>query len=219
MSGRTALIVRGGWSGHSPVETTERFRPFLAAAGYECVVSDSLTVYADRELMGRVDLVVQSWTMGTVEEPELDGLRAAVARGTGLAGWHGGIVDSFRAASDYLHLIGGQFACHPGGFVDHTVEIAPGRADHPIIAGIDPFAVHTEQYWVLTDAHNDVLATTTHPANPGDPWASPVTVPAVWTRTWGAGRIFVCTIGHSPADLDIPEVRTVIERGLRWASR
>ena len=31
------------------------------------------------------------------------GLRMAVADGTGFAGWHGGIADSFRNTSDYLH--------------------------------------------------------------------------------------------------------------------
>jgi hypothetical protein len=43
--------------------------------------------------------------------------------------------------------------------------------------------------------------------------------PAVWTRQWRSGRVFVSTIGHSPSDLDVPEVRTLTERGLLWASR
>jgi type 1 glutamine amidotransferase len=46
-----------------------------------------------------------------------------------------------------------------------------------------------------------------------------VTCPAVWTRQWGKGRVFVSTIGHKLEDLDVPEVRTLTERGLLWASR
>ena len=219
MESRTALVVRGGWDGHQPVDATDSFLPFLKESGFETVVSDSLDSYADDGLMQRADLIVQCWTMGVIEPRQLHGLRGAIEAGAGFAGWHGGIVDSFRNSADYLHLMGGQFACHPRGFVDYTVEVVPARADHPIVAGIGTFAVHTEQYWVLSDVHNEVLATTTHPARPDDPWAEPVVAPAVWTRDWGAGRIFVCTVGHRLADLNVPSVRTVIERGMLWASR
>jgi type 1 glutamine amidotransferase len=219
MEPRTALIVRGGWEGHQPVDATDSFLPFLKASGYETVVSDSLDSYADAGLMQRADLIVQCWTMGVIEPHQLRGLRNAIEAGAGFAGWHGGIVDSFRNSADYLHLMGGQFACHPRGFVDYTVEVLPQHAGHPVVTGISAFAVQTEQYWVLSDAHNDVLATTTLAARPGDPWAAPVVSPAVWTRNWGAGRIFVSTIGHRLADLDVPSVRTVIERGMLWASR
>jgi uncharacterized protein len=219
MEPRTALVVRGGWEGHQPVEATDSFLPFLQASGFETVVSDSLDAYSDTGLMGRADLILQCWTMGAIKQHQLDGLRHAIESGAGFAGWHGGIVDSFRNSADYLHLMGGQFACHPRGFVDYTVESLPQHAAHPIVAGIPAFAVQTEQYWVLSDCYNEVLATTTLPAQPADPWDAPVVSPAVWTRNWGAGRIFVCTVGHRLADLDVPSVRTIIERGMLWASR
>jgi type 1 glutamine amidotransferase len=215
----TALVVRGGWEGHCPVETTDSFLPFLEKSGYETVISDTLDIYLDAGLMARTDLILQCWTMGTITAQQLAALRAAVEGGTGFAGWHGGIADAFRSSTDYLHMVGGQFACHPRNFVDHTVEVVPERADHPIVAGLSRVTLHTEQYWVLTDSRNDVLVTTTVAALPGDPWTEPVVSPAVWTRTWGAGRIFVCTVGHKQEDLDVPEIRTIIERGLTWASR
>lgn len=219
MEPRTVLVVRGGWEGHQPVEASDSFLPYLKESGFDTVVSGSLDSYADSDLMRRADLIVQCWTQGTIEPHQLHGLRIAIEGGAGFAGWHGGIVDSFRNSADYLHLVGGQFTCHPGGFVDYTVEVAQLRAGHPIVAGIDAFAVRTEQYWVLSDAYNKVLATTTLPARPADPWDAPVTSPAVWTRNWGAGRIFVCTVGHRLADLNVPSVRTIIERGMLWASR
>jgi type 1 glutamine amidotransferase len=46
-----------------------------------------------------------------------------------------------------------------------------------------------------------------------------VTSPAVWTRQWGKGRIFVATPGHDPETLKNPNVKTIIERGLLWAAR
>jgi len=231
MTGRQALIVRGGWEGHKPVEATELFVPFLERSGFGIRIEEDNEVYADREVMDRTDLIVQSVTMSKISAEAVAGLRAAVERGTGLAGWHGGIADSYRESSDYLQLIGGQFATHPSrhpdarvgdetdNYLPYTVDITDeGRASE-IMAGIEDFTLNTEQYWVLTDDLNDVLATTTHPVQPYHPWHRPLTSPAVWTRQWGLGRIFVATPGHSLVVLRDLNVRTIIERGMLWASR
>jgi type 1 glutamine amidotransferase len=217
---RRALVVRGGWDGHAPVEAAELFVPFLEVSGFDVVLEGSLEAYADARFMADVDLVVQCWTMGEILPDEIRGLRDAVAGGTGFAGWHGGIVDSFRLATDYLQMVGGQFAAHAHDLLDHTVEIVPERADHEIVKGLSsPIALHSEQYWVLSDPYNDVLATTTIQPRDGDPWHEPVVCPAVWTRRWGQGRVFVSTMGHQLADLEKTAVRAVVERGLLWAAR
>jgi len=176
-------------------------------------------VYADADALAATDLVLQCYTQGVATGEQVLGLSKAVAAGTGLAGWHGGIVDSFRGSPDYLHLTGGQWAAHPGDFVDYEVEVAPERADHEIVSGLSRWALHTEQYWVLTDELNDVLVTTTFEVRDDTPWRERLTCPAVWTRQWGTGRVFVSTMGHKLDDLDHPDVRLVTERGLLWASR
>ncbi|MDQ0644515.1 ThuA domain-containing protein [Microbacterium murale] len=228
---KQALIVRGGWDGHEPVQTTDSVIPFLEGQGFEVRVEEGTAVYADAEIMAPIDLVVQVNTMNTIADAELSGLIAAVVAGTGLAGWHGGIADSYRNSADYLQLIGGQFAHHAAvpkeertgdqadNYLDFTVNIVPERRDHPIVSGIEDFRLHTEQYWVLSDAYNDVLATTEIVHRDFDAWHHPFTTPVVWTRLWGAGRIFVCTGGHKLEVLDEPPVRTIVERGLLWASR
>jgi type 1 glutamine amidotransferase len=214
---RTALIVRGGWDGHDPIGVTEFFTPFLVDNGYRVTVSETLDTYLDADLLAATDLIVQCWTMGTITDEQLTGLRTAIANGTGFAGWHGGIADAFRSSTFYLQLVGGQFVDHPGGIRDFDVAIRDAAASHPIVAGLSGFRVESEQYWVLSDALNDVLAETTIPAE--GPWGVPVTVPTVWTRPWGLGKIFVSTVGHRLSDFDVPEVRTITERGLLWASR
>jgi type 1 glutamine amidotransferase len=229
---RRALIVRGGWDGHQPVEATDLFIPYLEEHGFAVRVADSPAPYADAALMASTDLVVQCMTMSTIAPEELAGLIAAVEAGTGLAGWHGGIADSYRAGADYLQLIGGQFAAHaareaPGerigdqsdNYVTHRITMTPAAAGHPVTAGIEDFELHTEQYWVLTDDYNDVLATTTTAVRPWGAWHRPITAPAVWTRRWGRGRIFVATPGHRVEILKDPNVRTIVERGLLWAAR
>jgi type 1 glutamine amidotransferase len=225
------LIVRGGWEGHAPVAATELFIPFLRSEGFDVRIDESTEVYTDEGAMTDADLIVQSVTMSEITADELRGLRAAVEAGTGFTGWHGGIADSFRASPDYLQLVGGQFATHPatdpslrpGGerdnYLNYRVEFTELGRTHPITAGLDDFDLVTEQYWVLHDDYNDVLATTTHPTQPWHPWRRPITSPAVWTRNWGAGRIAVTTPGHSLDVLQHPTVRTIIERGMLWASR
>ena len=225
-----ALVVRGGWEGHEPVKATEMFLPFLTAQGYDVRIEESPGVYADASAMAGIDLIVQCMTMSTITKEEVAGLRSAVAGGTGFTGWHGGIADSYRASSDYLQLVGGQFATHPSkepgrcrgdasdNFLPYTVELTALGREHPITADLGDFELETEQYWVLHDDLIDVLATTTHPVRPWHPWHRPITSPAIWTRQWGAGRIVITTPGHSLDVLENPNVRTVIERGMLWAT-
>ncbi|MCU1596662.1 MAG: hypothetical protein JWQ47_401, partial [Glaciihabitans sp.] len=104
-------------------------------------------------------------------------------------------------------------------YIPYTVHITDLGKEHPITAGIADFDLVTEQYWVLSDEYNEVLATTTQEVRPWDAWNKPVTAPAIWTRQWGKGRIFVSAPGHRLEIVDNPNVRTIIERGMLWAAR
>jgi len=209
-----ALLVRGGWEGHDPVATTDRYAKFLSGESFEISTSDSLDAYLG-DLSG-VDLIVQCWTMGQITSEQLAGLRAAVAAGTGFAGWHGGIVDSFRDQPEYHLLTGGQFIHHHKEFVSYPVKVV---SDHPTVAGLGTFEVHSEQYYVHADPGNEVLATTDFLPDPDRPEIGTPTMPVTWVRQHGAGRVFVTTIGHRMADLELPAVDEMIRRGLRWATR
>jgi type 1 glutamine amidotransferase len=207
------LIVRGGWAGHSPVETTDLFRELFADHAVQ--VSETLAVYDDPAALAEADLVVQCWTGGRLTAAQEANLVSRVAQGAGFAGWHGGVTATFPEASRYQYMVGGRFLCHPGDFVDYRVSIA---ADHPITAGVDDFDVHTEQYFCHVDPGLEVLATTTFRGEHGAPETAGVVMPVVWIRRFGAGRVFVSTLGHSPADLLLPPTRTLTSRGLLWAA-
>jgi uncharacterized protein len=215
---RRALVVRGGWEGHAPVETTELFLPALKDAGFDIDVADCLDVYCDAERLAQTDLIVQCWSEGELTGEQCAGLVAAVAAGTGFAGWHGGVLATFRDP-DYLRMVGGLFLFHPPEFLTYRVEIAPEHSGHPIVAGLEDFDVHSEQYWVLSDARNTALATTVMDPSDAGQGAGAVPMPVVWTRRWGAGKVFVSAVGHRVEDLREPAVRTLTERGLVWAAR
>jgi len=155
--GMRALIVRGGWDGHRPAECTELFTGHLRAAGFTVEVSETLDVYAQPAAMTGLDLVVQCWTGGSLTPAQEEGLLAAVRAGTGFAGWHGGMVATCFNNPGYQYLVGGRFVCHPGGFVDYRVDVT---GTHPMVAGVDSFTVHTEQYFCHVDPTLTVLALT-----------------------------------------------------------
>ncbi|WP_229069120.1 ThuA domain-containing protein [Actinoplanes sp. DH11] len=210
-----ALIVRGGWEGHAPVESTSLFIDFLAARGFAIDIRDQLAAYDDPALLASADLIVQCWTNGGLTASQERNLVDRVRSGAGLAGWHGGITAFGYENPQYQYMIGGRFVFHPGGFVEHSIGIA---GSHPITAGLGGYRVHTEQYFCHVDPSLTVLATTEFAGTPDAPETAGVTMPVVWTRHFGAGRVFVCTLGHSPADLRVPQTRTITERGLLWAA-
>lgn len=211
-------MVWGGWPGHEPERTSARMTALLRDAGVEVLVRDTLDVYTDLDTLAPLDVIVQCWTQGQITGPQLNGLLAAVERGVGLAGWHGGIIDSFRDSTAYQFMTGGQWVAHPDNIIDYTVEIVPERQGHPIVAGLHDFQMTSEQYYVHVDPANQVLATTTFGRRRQAPWVEGVTVPVVWTRSYGRGRVFVNTLGHVDADFEVAEARELTRRGILWAA-
>jgi type 1 glutamine amidotransferase len=213
---RRALIVHGGWDGHEPAAFADHYATVLRSEGFEVQLSDTLDALADGAALQRLSLIVPIWTMGTIAPAQLQPLTEAVVGGVGLAGFHGGMGDAFRDATDFQLMVGGQFVGHPDGIKDYEITIA--ARDHPITRGLDDFGVTSEQYYMHVDPSNDVLATTTfHPRTA--PWLDGVIMPVVWTRRWGEGRVFYSSLGHSTGDLEVPEVPEIQRRGMLWAAR
>ncbi len=211
---KRALIVAGGWEGHEPQQCAELFAGVLRNDGFDVTIGDTLDVYLDPALREN-DLIVPVWTQSDINKEQLRGLLDAIAAGTGIAGWHGGMADSFRNSTEYQFMVGGQWVAHPGNIIDYTVQIA--NRDDPITAGIADFPMHSEQYYLHVDPSNEVLATTTFS---GDytPWVAGCVMPVVWKRRWGQGRVFYCSLGHVAADFDVPEARELVRRGMHWAA-
>src|SRR5690606_1837145 len=102
------------WNGHTPRESANVFAPLLREAGFNVELSESMDVYADAGKMSSVSVVLPIWTMGQITPEQEKGLEAAVRAGVGIAGFHGGIIDSFRSQTQYQFMTGGQWVAHPG---------------------------------------------------------------------------------------------------------
>jgi len=221
MANRSALVTWGGWEGHTPKACADVFAPFLSGQGFDVRVSDTLDTYLDKSYMSSLSLIVPIWTMSAIESEQWQGLSHAVQSGVGLAGFHGGIIDSFRQSTEYHFMTGGQWVAHPGGIVSqHDIHIVDN--DHEITRGISDFKLtDTEQYYLHIDPAIHVLAETTFTGEYGDAslYKPGAVVPYAWTKTWGKGRVFVAAWGHTDKDFDNLSAKTIVEQGLLWASR
>ena len=213
---KRSLMVWGGWEGHEPLQCVKIFAPLMEAAGFTVDISDSLDVYLEPERLRTYAVITQVYTMSTITREQEQGLLDAIEAGVGFAGWHGGMADAFRNSTTYQFMVGGQWVAHPGNIIDYTVNIADPR--DPITAGIDDFAMRSEQYYMHTDPSNEVLATTTFSGQYCS-WIDGVVMPVVWKRRWGTGRIFYASVGHVAADFNVPEAKEIVRRGLLWAAR
>lgn len=68
------------------------------------------------------------------------------------------------------------------------------------------------------DPSNQVLVTTTFGGEHAS-WIAGTVMPVVWKRMWDRGKVFYCSLGHHASDFDVPEARTLVQRGMLWATR
>jgi hypothetical protein len=212
---KTALIAWGGWEGHTPERSANIIREILEGHGFEVRIGQGTVMFADADL-GKFDLIVPMITMSTIEKPELQNLTQAVRAGTGLAGFHGTMGDSFRNEPEYQFMVGGQWVAHPGNIIDYRVNVT--APNDPVMEGIEDFDYHSEQYYMHVDPGNQVLATTTFTGE-HFPSIDGVVMPVVWKRNYGAGKVFYSSLGHVADEFDVKPMRTIMERGLLWATR
>lgn len=216
LKGKKILVVYGGWEGHQPKVFAEKITKWLLDKKAEVKLVKGTSIYTDSNVMNDLDLIIQHITMSKMSPLETKGLINAIARGVGLAGCHGGLGDSFRDNTEYQYMVGGQFVKHPGGQVNYTVNIE--SKNDPITDGIKDFSLHTEQYYMHIDPNLEVLASTKF-SGIHDSWIKGAVVPVVWKKLYGKGRVFYNSIGHSKETFEIPEVWSLIKRGVVWAAQ
>jgi type 1 glutamine amidotransferase len=215
MTEKSALIVWGGWEGHTPERSAAVVREILEARDFNVRVETSTTAYADPAIHN-LNLIVPMITMSEIGKGEVENLCAAVKSGVGMGGFHGTMCDSFRKETEYQFMTGGQWVSHPGNIIDYRVNIT--KPNDPLVKGIGDFDYHSEQYYMHVDPAVEVLATTTFDGTHCE-WIKGVVMPVVWKKVYGKARIFYSALGHTADEFASPQMRTIVERGLLWAAR
>lgn len=212
---KEALVVWGGWDGHTPEKSAAVVAGMLESEGFRVYVENTTEAFADPNLKD-LSLIVPVVTMSTIEREEVRNLCAAVEGGVGLAGFHGCMCDSFRNEVEYQFMTGGQWVAHPGNIIDFDVKVT--QPDDPVMAGIGDFPFRSEQYYMHIDPSNEVLATTTF-SGEHCAWIKGVEMPIIWKRQHGAGRVFYSALGHIAAEFEDESMATIFRRGMQWAAR
>ncbi len=216
---KKALLFYGGWDGHQPDAVSARFARLLEKNGFETERVQGTECLNDREKLAEYDLFVPCVTMSSITGEQSRNISWAVAHGAGLAGCHGGMCDSFRQDTEWQFMTGGQWVSHPGGDgVSYTVNIHKGSS--PIVEGMEDFTVSSEHYYLHIDPSIEVLASTRFPVvNYYHAANKPVDMPVAWTKFWGVGRVFYCSLGHHDDVFEkSPSAELLMERGMLWAA-
>lgn len=246
---KNAFIFYGGWEGHEPDKVSARFKTMLENENYNVIREDSMERLKDVEFLKTMDLIIPCWTQGELEDDACFPLSDAVASGVGLAGCHGGMCDSYRWSVEYQFMTGSQWVSHPGDkwhhhlskltdenmeyvrntfpevlegdenfLTNYTVNFKQNSAS-PIVEGLEDFSVYTEQYYLHLDPCVNVLADTkVETQGPHSP-NGVVSMPVVYTKLWGKGKVFYNAMGHVDKIFEIPQVSEVTRRGFLWATR
>jgi type 1 glutamine amidotransferase len=131
-------------------------------------------------------------------------IESHVRRGGGVLALHTATL-CFDDWPEWQQLIGGGWvwgqSFHPPLAV---VDVEP-TAEHPIVHGVEPFAVDDEHYRCLDVASGSTVLAVA-------PFEG-VAHPAMWT---GRPRVFVDALGHDERSLTHPAHATVLRRAARW---
>ena len=220
---KKALFLAGGWEGHEPQETSRFISNEIERYDIESDIINDLDILGEKNKLEKYDIILPVWTMGRIDDnnwnlknSKIGNLQEVIYSGVGLAGWHGGMGDAFRDNTNYQFLVGSQFVCHPGDFVDYSVVIKDSK--HEITRGLDNFKVHSEQYFLHYDPSVEIVASTKFDSKYPE-WIDGVEMPIAYTKKWGNGKIFYCSIGHHLKDFENLNVLKLISQGIIWAAR
>ncbi|MBW6421164.1 ThuA domain-containing protein [Rhizobium sp. XQZ8] len=212
---RKAIIVWGGLKLHEPEECARITGDILTEDGFAVEITGDLGIFGSDHI-AKADLLVPIITGEKLERAHADALVAAVRGGLGLGGHHGALSTSFKESAPFRYLAGSTWVAHPGNVIDFRVNIT--RPNDPLMQGIPDFDYRSEQYYLHYDPSIEILATTTFSGD-YDEAVRNITMPVVYKRHFGKGRVFYSALGHVAAEFEHPWMRTILRRGLSWAAR
>ena len=131
---------------------------------------------------------------------------------------------SFSSWPEYGVMVGGFFENHPWNVFDAPIIVE--RPDFPAMQHLPRELVLRDEMYQYrapyTRANVDVLARLDERkldlTNPNVK-RTDQDFPVVWVKTYGRGRVFSSTLGHSDASWDDARVQRIYLEGIKWALR
>ena len=213
---------------------------------FEVVVSDELSNF-EKEKIGQFDAIcflnttlevfrpkkVKGVTLSNEEklkieetEKRLQGnLLAFLKNGGGFVGIHAA-TDTFYKWPEYGEMLGGYFNGHPwGSGTDVIIKQDETATDNPIVSAMGKESLSfKEEIYQFKEPYNSkkldmLLRLDTEKSNmkvrgikrtDGDFGVG-------WTKSYGEGRVFYCSLGHNEHIYWNPKVMSIYLNGIQWA--
>ena len=219
------LVISGGR--HPYEESTPILERFLADAGHSVNVTEDAAILADASAMSAYDALVfntmRAGDDGMTREQQA-GMTQYIQSGKGFVCIHiaGCASEDWR---EYYDITGGGWVSgvsyHPpyGNF-----QVNVSDPDSPGAAGISDFATNDELYMGIEYRDgNDVFLTGdaddgTYMWGGKETFMPGGTFPLGWTRSFGAGKVFVTLLGHNGLSFQTPEFQRIVLNGVDWAT-
>lgn len=200
----------------APSFSVESIVAYGSALAGQSLDADVMISYADR------------W-FDTLTDEQADGLLAYVWEGGGLVSLHCGV--SLARHERLLPLFGASFTGHPpfqplkfvpavafdgadGNEIEESSDAEGADRFAALFAAIELFELAEEPYqYAFTDAPNGDREVLLHYEHEGELY------PAVWTQTYGLGRIINVMPGHTADSLRHPAVQRLLKAAAEWAAR
>ncbi|UOE95347.1 ThuA domain-containing protein [Alkalihalobacillus sp. LMS39] len=150
-------------------------------------------------------MYVDAWEK-TLQPKSMAALLTYIANGGAMICLHNGI--SFQANDEYAQLVGAVFTGHPPY---QTVNYKMVK-EHPITNGLLDFQMEEELYEFEFDpfVKLDILVECSNGEK---------TMPAVWWRKYGLGKVIYIAPGHDDKSFQNPTLQRLIVNSVNWCIR
>jgi len=170
---------------------------------FDIVVSDDMSMFQPENLKQFDALCLNNTTQLKLNPAQKEALLDFVKSGKGLVGIHAA-TDNFYDWPDGAAMLGGQFDGHPWR-AEGTWRVKIDDPDHPVAAPFQgkDFDISDEIYRIknFSRQHLRVLVSLdlSNKTNRQvkDLRPTDTDVPISWVRSYGAGRVFYCSLGHN----------------------
>jgi type 1 glutamine amidotransferase len=161
------------------------------------------------------------WELGSEQKRALlDFVRS----GKGLVVMHGGI-DANHGWRDYLDMIGAEQVGHPYNTVEQPIYPftllnenrefpATGFLPHRFVKQDE---LYTVRNWSRADIDVLLRIDETTLKDVGDEAPPDGDLPVAWIKTYGAGRVFASTLGHTREAFKDPDIARMYAQAIAWS--
>ena len=200
----------------TPISARPSCAAWLKEEGFDVRMETSTAAFADPAIHD-LSLIVPIFTMSKIEKDEAANLCAAVRGGVGLARQsrrHGRRVPRCRGIPVHVRRAVGRPSRQHHRLLGRRDEAR--RSDHGRHQGLRiPLraVLHARRPGATKCWRRPPSPASTRPG----PRAS--SCPSPGRSTTAEGGCSICSLGHRAYELDVPEMKTILRRGMVWAAR